>query len=113
MDEAKDSVYFSTMNRRMYGRMDGYQYIYCLSPAGGRIRSQGNNYCLIPFTGLFIDATIYTLVNIFSSGYFVPLRLCDLSISCIRTAPLQSRNALLVYLGGAYRESLGDYFSLN
>jgi O-antigen/teichoic acid export membrane protein len=87
------------MYRRMYGWMDGYQYIYCLSPAGGRIRSQGNNYCLIPFTGLFIDATIYTLVNIFSSGYFVPLRLCDLSISCIRTAPLQSRNALLVYLG--------------
>ena len=22
--------------------MDGYQYIYCLPPAGGRIRSQGN-----------------------------------------------------------------------
>jgi hypothetical protein len=30
------------MNRRMYGWMDGYQYIYCLPPAGGRIRSQGN-----------------------------------------------------------------------
>jgi hypothetical protein len=27
--------------------MDGYQYIYCLPPAGGRIRSQGN-YCLPP-----------------------------------------------------------------
>jgi hypothetical protein len=40
-------------------------------------------------------------------------QLCDLSISCIRTASLQSRNDLLVYLGGAYRESLGDYFSLN
>jgi len=25
----------------------GYQYIYCLPPAGGRIRSQGN-YCLPP-----------------------------------------------------------------
>jgi hypothetical protein len=37
-----------TMNRRMYGRMDGYQYIYCLPPAGGRIRSQGNYYCLPP-----------------------------------------------------------------
>jgi hypothetical protein len=36
------------MNRRMYGWMDGYQYIYCLPPAGGRIRSQGNNYCLPP-----------------------------------------------------------------
>ena len=57
--------------------------------------------------------TIYTLVNIFSYGYFIPLRLCDLSISWIRTVPLKSRNALLVYLGGAYRESLGDYFSLN
>ena len=30
-----------------YGRMDGYQYIYCLPAAGGRIRSQGN-YCLPP-----------------------------------------------------------------
>jgi hypothetical protein len=28
--------------------MDGYQYIYCLPPAGGRIRSQGNYYCLPP-----------------------------------------------------------------
>jgi hypothetical protein len=36
------------MNRRRYGRMDGYQYIYCLPPAGGRIRSQGNYYCLPP-----------------------------------------------------------------
>ena len=27
--------------------MDGYQYRYCLPPAGGRIRSQGN-YCLPP-----------------------------------------------------------------
>jgi hypothetical protein len=36
------------MNRRMYGRMDGYQYIYCLPPAGGLIRSQGNYYCLPP-----------------------------------------------------------------
>ena len=30
------------------GWMDGYQYIYCLPPAGGRIRSQGNYYCLPP-----------------------------------------------------------------
>jgi hypothetical protein len=28
--------------------MDGYQYIFCLPPAGGRIRSQGNYYCLPP-----------------------------------------------------------------
>jgi hypothetical protein len=28
--------------------MDGYQYISCLPPAGGRIRSQGNYYCLPP-----------------------------------------------------------------
>ena len=28
--------------------MDGYQYIYCLPAAGGRIRSQGNYYCLPP-----------------------------------------------------------------
>jgi hypothetical protein len=28
--------------------MDGYQCIYCLPPAGGRIRSQGNYYCLPP-----------------------------------------------------------------
>ena len=31
-----------------YGRMHGCQYIYCLPPAGGRIRSQGNYYCLPP-----------------------------------------------------------------
>ena len=31
-----------------YGQMDGYQYINCLPPAGGRIRSQGNFYCLPP-----------------------------------------------------------------
>jgi hypothetical protein len=43
-----------TMKRRMDGWMDGYQYIYCLPPAGGcirsqgRIRSQGNYYCLPP-----------------------------------------------------------------
>jgi len=30
------------------GWMDGCQYIYCLPPAGGRIRSQGNYYCLPP-----------------------------------------------------------------
>jgi hypothetical protein len=28
--------------------MDGYQYIYRLPPAGGRIRSQSNYYCLPP-----------------------------------------------------------------
>jgi hypothetical protein len=27
---------------------DGYQYIHCVPPAGGRIRSQGNYYCLPP-----------------------------------------------------------------
>jgi hypothetical protein len=34
-----------------YGLMDGYQYVYCLPPAGGRIRSQGNYYCLPPAGG--------------------------------------------------------------
>jgi hypothetical protein len=32
----------------MGGRRDGCQYMYCLPPAGGRIRSQGNYYCLPP-----------------------------------------------------------------
>ena len=32
----------------MGGQRNGYQYIYCLPPAGGRIRSQGNYYCLPP-----------------------------------------------------------------
>jgi hypothetical protein len=35
------------MGGRRDGWMDGYQYIYCLPSAGGRIRSQGN-YCLPP-----------------------------------------------------------------
>jgi hypothetical protein len=33
---------------RRGGRRDGCQYMYCLPPAGGRIRSQGNYYCLPP-----------------------------------------------------------------
>ncbi len=41
-------ISLATMPR--YGRMDGYQFIYCLPPAGGRIRSQGN-YCLPPAGG--------------------------------------------------------------
>jgi hypothetical protein len=32
----------------MGGWMDTHIYIYCLPPAGGRIRSQGNYYCLPP-----------------------------------------------------------------
>jgi hypothetical protein len=35
----------------MDGQRNGYQYIYCLPPAGGRIRSQGNYYCLPPAGG--------------------------------------------------------------
>jgi hypothetical protein len=31
--------------------MDTNIYIYCLPPAGGRIRSQGNYYCLPPAGG--------------------------------------------------------------
>ena len=34
-----------------FARVGGYQYIYCLPPAGGRIRSQGNDYCLPPAGG--------------------------------------------------------------
>ena len=36
---------------RRGGRRDGCQYMYCLPPAGGRIRSQGNYYCLPPAGG--------------------------------------------------------------
>jgi hypothetical protein len=49
------------------------------------------------------------------SGYFIPLCLCDSSIRCTRIHSLCAfviASALLVYLGGAYRESLGDHFSL-
>jgi hypothetical protein len=35
----------------MGGQRNGYQHIYCLPPAGGRIRSQGNYYCLPPAGG--------------------------------------------------------------
>ena len=38
---------YGWMSVRRDGWMDGYQYIYCLPSAGGRIRSQGN-YCLPP-----------------------------------------------------------------
>jgi hypothetical protein len=36
---------------RRDGQRDGCQYMYCLPPAGGRIRSQGNYYCLPPAGG--------------------------------------------------------------
>jgi hypothetical protein len=32
----------------------------------------------------FLFHTVHTLVNIFSSGYFIPLYLCDFSIHCLR-----------------------------
>jgi hypothetical protein len=50
-------------------------------------------------------------VDIFSSGYFIPLCLRDFYITCKRTHSLwhsRSRNTHLVFLGGAYRESLGE-----
>ena len=55
--------------------------------------------------------TISTLADIFSSGYFIPLCICDLSICCIRTHSLCAftiRSDHLVFLGGASRESLAE-----
>ena len=41
------------MKTMSLGWMDGYQYIYCLPPAGGRIRSQGNDCLgLLPAAGV-------------------------------------------------------------
>jgi hypothetical protein len=50
------------------------------------------------------------VINIFCSGYFIPLCLCDFSIHCIRIhhwAHLQSRSVLLVYLGERTGSLLG------
>jgi hypothetical protein len=43
--------------------MDGYQYIYCLPQAGGRIRSQGN-YCLPPAGGLHSQNKVIKCVGL-------------------------------------------------
>jgi hypothetical protein len=60
------------------------------------------------FLWYFLVHTIYTLVNIFSSRYFQSLCLCDLSISCIRTAYLQSHSVFLFILG----ERTGSLFGI-
>ena len=36
------------------------------------------------FFWCFLVHTLYTLVNLFSSGHFIPLCLCDLSLLCLR-----------------------------
>jgi hypothetical protein len=62
------------------------------------------------FFWYFLVHTIYTLVNIFSSRYFKSLCLCDLSISCIRTAYLQSHSVSLFILGERTGSLLGIIF---
>jgi hypothetical protein len=62
------------------------------------------------FLWYFLVHTIYTLVNIFSSRYFKSLCLCDLSISCIRTAYLQSHSVFLFILGERTGSLLGIIF---
>ena len=62
----------------------------------------------------FLFYPVHTLLNIFSSGYFIPLCLCDFSLHCIR---IQSLSAFEItqcsscLSWGAYRESLGPPFS--
>jgi hypothetical protein len=62
------------------------------------------------FLWYFLVHTIYTLVNIFSSSTFKSLCLCDLSISCIRTAYLQSHSVFLFILGERTGSLLGIIF---
>ena len=62
------------------------------------------------FLWYFLVHTIYTLVNIFSFRYFKSLCLCDLSISCIRTAFLQSHRVFLFILGERTGSLLGIIF---
>ena len=59
------------------------------------------------FLWYFLVHTIYTLVNIFSFRYFKSLCLCDLSISCIRTAFLHSHRVFLFILGERTGSLLG------
>jgi hypothetical protein len=62
------------------------------------------------FLWYFLVHTIYTLVNIFSFRYFKSLCLCDLTISCIRTAYLQSHSVFLFILGERTGSLLGVTF---
>ena len=47
---------------RRGGRRDGGQYMYCLPPAGGRIRSQGNKMRLKP-KGFIESSTLGAIMN--------------------------------------------------
>ena len=70
-----------------------------------------SSFCLF---WCFLFHTVHTLVNIFSSGYFIPLCLCDLSIHCIRIHSLSAfaiTQCSSCLSWGAYRESLGPHFS--
>ena len=63
----------------------------------------------------FLFHTVHTLINIFWSGYFIPLCLCNFSIHCIRIHSLSSfaiTQCSSCLSWGAYRESVGDHFSL-
>ena len=64
------------------------------------------------FLWYFLAQTIYTLVNIFPFRYFKSLCLCDLSISCIRTAFLHSHCVFLFILGERTGSLLGIIFSM-
>ena len=62
----------------------------------------------------FLFHTVHTLVNIFSSGYFIPLCLCDFSIHCIHIHALSAfsiTQCSSCLSWGSYRKSLGDHFS--
>jgi len=57
----------------------------------------------------FLVHTLYTLGTLFLSVFVIQVFDVFAYLHC---AHFQSRNSLLVYLGGSYRESLGHLFSL-
>jgi len=59
------------------------------------------------FLWCFLVHTLYTLVNIFSSGYFIPLCLCDFNIRCIRIHSLCTLQSFLFIFGERTGSLLG------
>ena len=89
--------------------------IQAFSPPSSKGFSSGGHFLFLLLLVFPLSYSLYTLVNIFSSGYFIPLCLCDLSVHCIRIHSLWAfaiTQCSSCLSWGAYRESLGDHFSL-
>ena len=87
-------------------RRDTSSLLQAFSPPSLKGCSSGGYFLFPPLLVLFLSHTLCTLVNIFSSGYFIPLCLC---IHSLRVFAITQCFSCLSW--GVYRESLGTHFS--